>query len=240
MKRPNKAQRGTATGNQRPGVAADLGSSYERLAGLERRHLEPDHVMTCDEWLASDDPLRLLAMLQPSLGDAASDRRYRELACECCRRMWQKPRIATEHGPDYPDEAPEVIDALRVAEAFCAGQVSREQLQQAHARVASIERSAVDHCTAVNMRLGDSTSGWDYQSAFYEAYPATAVRAASADDIAAKIGECLNAAADVIAGPWESRGSAARADEYRRQAEMIRRRWPYPEAVARRGTGDST
>jgi hypothetical protein len=197
--------------------------------------------MKRDEWRSCDDPLRLLAMLLPPVGHGVADQGYREFACECCRRMWQKPHIVTEHGPDYPSEVPEVIDALRVAEAFCVGRAPREQLRQAHARVEAFEKSAVDHLTRVNMRLGDSTSGPDYQSAFYDAYPAIAVRAASADDITATIGECINAAADVMAGPWESRGSAVRADEKRRQCGMIRQRWPYPEAiaVARRGTRNS-
>jgi hypothetical protein len=206
---------------------------------------EPGRVvsMTRDEWRASNDPIRLLAMLLASVGDAYADQRYRELACECCRHMWQKPRIVAEHGPDYPAEVQAVIDALHVTEAFCGGRASRDELRQAHARVAAFAKTAMDHFAHVNMRLGDSTDGWDYQSAFYDAYPAIAVRAASADDITATIGECLNAVAGVMAGPWESRGSAARADEQRRQAEMIRQRWrayPGANAAARRGARDGT
>jgi hypothetical protein len=185
--------------------------------------------ITRDQWYASDDPIRLLAMLRRTVGDAVADERLREFACECCRRMWQKPRVVTEDGPDYPGEVPPVIDALRVTQAFCVGEASRGQLRQAHATVEAYAKNAIDHFTRVNMRLGDSTDGWDFQSAFYDAYPAVAVRAASADDIAATIGECINTVADVIAGPWDSRGSAARADEKRRQAEMIRQRWPYPD-----------
>jgi hypothetical protein len=202
----------------------------------------PAMSITRDEWHASDDPIRLLAMLRRMVGDAVAGERLRELACECCRRMWQKPRIVTEHGPDYPNEVQEVIDALRVTEAYCVGEATREQLRQAHARVEAFAKDAMDRCTHVNMWLGDSTDGSDYQSAFYDAYPALAVGAASADDIAATIGQCINAVAEVMAGPWESRSSAARADEKRRQVEMIRQRWTCPEAIvaAQHGSGNGT
>jgi hypothetical protein len=106
--------------------------------------------MTRDEWHASDDPIRLLAMLRPAVGDSSAEQRYRELACACCRRMWQKPRIATEHGPDYPDEEPDVIDALRVTEAFCAGHASRAELRRAHASVAALAR-----LSQLGQRTGD-------------------------------------------------------------------------------------
>ena len=71
--------------------------------------------MTEDEWLASDQPARMLRFLR----GRASDRQRRLFACACCRRIWALlPGVACR--------------AIEVAERFADGQATTGELLRAY------------------------------------------------------------------------------------------------------------
>src|SRR5215470_3059598 len=74
-------------------------------------------ILTREQWLASSEPFAMLALLR----DVAPEEELRAFCCLCCRRMWLTHN-ATEAV---------MLDALRIAEAFAAGQASREEMRAA-------------------------------------------------------------------------------------------------------------
>src|SRR5215468_1802906 len=75
-------------------------------------------ILTRVQWLASLEPFAMLALLQ----DVAPDEEIRAFCCACCRRMWLT----------HNETEAVMLDALRIAEAFAAGQASREEMHAAH------------------------------------------------------------------------------------------------------------
>ena len=108
-------------------------------------------IFTREQWLAARDPLAMLALLQ----DIVPNEELRAFCCACCRRMWLTHNAT----------AAVMVDALRIAEAFAMGQVSRAELHAAHQNIAQEAREAGDRFAYVNMKLGDSTDELDYMSA---------------------------------------------------------------------------
>src|SRR5262249_59322838 len=100
---------------------------------------------------AASDPLAMLALSQ----DIVPDEELRAFCCACCRRMWLM-RKAT---------AAVMVDALRIAEAFAMGQVSRAELHAAHQNIAQEAREAGDRFAYVNMKLGGLTAELNLKSA---------------------------------------------------------------------------
>ena len=72
--------------------------------------------MTEAEWLACEDPQKMLEFLH----EYAVDRELRLFACACCRRIWHL-------FPDEPDRA-----AIEVAEQYVDGQVEHRALSPFH------------------------------------------------------------------------------------------------------------
>src|SRR5262245_15998308 len=130
----------------------------------------------------------------------------------------------------------EMLDALRVAEAFATGQASREELHTAHQNNAQQAEEARDWFARVNMKLGDSTDEWDYMSAAYDYECAQALADVTDDDIGDAACRCISHVLEVVrlkpGVASKECGSAARASEEQVQADMIRERWPYPAESA--------
>src|SRR5689334_6294256 len=60
------------------------------------------------EWLASDDPVLMLSLLEPSVADGVvSDRRLRLFVCACSRRLW---RQLTNETRRYVEAAERLLD----------------------------------------------------------------------------------------------------------------------------------
>ena len=181
-------------------------------------------ILTREQWLASLEPFAMLALLQ----DVAPDEELRAFCCACCRRMW------------LTDNATEAVmlDALRIAEAFAAGQASREEMHAAHQNISRRAKEAGDWFTRINMKLGDSTDKWDFEFAAYDYEFAEALSDVTDDDIGYAAPRCITHALEVVrikpgfAG--KEYGRAARASEEKAQADMIRERWHYPAESADR------
>jgi hypothetical protein len=181
-------------------------------------------ILTREQWLACSEPFAMLALLQ----DVAPERELRAFCCACCRRMWLTHN-ATETV---------MLDALRIAEAFAAGQASREEMHGAHQSISRRAKEAGDWFTRVNMKLGDSTDKWDFVFAAYDYRFAEALSDATDDDIGYSASRCISHALEVVhikpglAG--KKCDQAARAGEEKAQADMIRQRWHYPAESAHR------
>ena len=181
-------------------------------------------ILTREQWLASSEPFAMLALLR----DVAPDEELRAFCCLCCRRMWLTHN-ATEAV---------MLDALRIAEAFAAGQASREEMHAAHQSISRRAKEACDWFTRVNMKLGDSTDEWDFVFAAYDYEFAEALSDVTDDDIGYAASRCISHALEVvrIKPGFTSKESerAARAGEEKAQADMIRERWRYPAQSADR------
>jgi hypothetical protein len=181
-------------------------------------------ILTREQWLASLEPFAMLALLQ----DVAPDEELRTFCCACCRRMWLT-RNETEAV---------MLDALRIAEAFAAGQGSREEMYAAHQNISRRAKEAGDWFTRVNMKLGDSTDKWDFVFAAYDYQFAEALSDVTDDDIGYAASRCISHALEIvrIKPGFASKecGRAARAGEEKAQADMIRERWHYPAESADR------
>src|SRR5580765_7907882 len=77
--------------------------------------------MTGAEWLACDDPEKMLEFLRGK----ASDRRLRLFACACCRQIWHL----------LPEE--ETRNAVEVAERFADGLADAQELAAARSAARS-------------------------------------------------------------------------------------------------------
>jgi hypothetical protein len=181
-------------------------------------------ILTREQWLACSEPYAMLALLQ----DVAPDEELRAFCCACCRRMWLTHNVTEVV----------MLDALRIAEAFVAGQASREELHAAHQGISSRAQEARDWFTRVNMKLGDSSDEWDFVFAAYDYEFAEALSDITNDDIGYAASRCLSHALEVVRvrPAFESKkcGLAARAGEEKAQADMIRERWQYPAESADR------
>jgi hypothetical protein len=181
-------------------------------------------ILTREQWLASLEPYAMLALLQ----DVAPDEELRAFCCACCRRMWLTHNVTEVV----------MLDALRIAEAFVAGQASREEMHAAHQDISRRAQEAGDWFTRVNMKLGDSSDKWDFVFAAYDYEFAKALSDITDDDIGHVASRCISHALEVVRvrPGFESkeRGLAARASEEKAQAEMIRARWQYPSESADR------
>ena len=181
-------------------------------------------ILTREQWLASLQPLAMLALLQ----DVASDAELRAFCCACCRRMWLTHNAA---------EAV-MLDALRIAEAFAAGQASREEMHAAHQNISRRAQETYDWFTRVNMKLGDSTDSWDFVFAAYDWEFAAALCDVTDDDIGYAASRCISHTLEVVriepGFASKESGRAARAGEEKAQADMIRERWHYPAESAER------
>ncbi len=182
--------------------------------------------LTQEQWSTATDPLRMLVLLQDSV--PASE--LRGFCSACCRRVYQK---------HWPHDG-ELGEALRTAEAFAAGQASSEQLRAAHLNAARLLEDAVNDFAFVNMKLGDSTDGWDYEAAFHARYVAQAIAEVTEEDIVYSAVRCIESAARVMGFSRSVDGETWNDDprspgvlaEEAVQAQMIRDRWPYPGAEA--------
>src|SRR5262249_50634405 len=158
---------------------------YESWLTKERELIDVvGSILTREQWLASLEPFAMLALLQ----DVAPDNELRAFCCACCRRMW------------LTDNATEVmmLDALRIAEAFAAGQASREELHAAHQNISRRAKEAGDWFTRVNMKLGDSTDKWDFEFAAYDYEFAEALSDVTDDDIGYAASRCITHALEVV------------------------------------------
>ena len=105
--------------------------AYDARLAKEREALNAvGPISTREQWLAATDPFPMLALLQ----DIVPDEELRALCCACCRRMWLTNNTTEAVA----------LDALRIAEAFAAGQASREALHAAHQAVARHAEAAGD------------------------------------------------------------------------------------------------
>lgn len=78
--------------------------------------LGASRVVTEAEWLASDDPVLLLAILEPWAADeVVTDRQLRLFACACSRRLWHQ--LSPRRRKD-----------VELAERFVDGQASGEEV----------------------------------------------------------------------------------------------------------------
>jgi hypothetical protein len=116
--------------------------------------------MTEAEWLAADDPGKLLNYLRRAKRRTPSDRKLRLFACACCRRIWRflndrRSRRAVEMAERYADgEAP--LSELERAEGqawdAAGGEGSGSDSKEAAAWAASQLEGAVwnaPECAAV-------------------------------------------------------------------------------------------
>ena len=198
---------------------------YDARLSEERRALDAVRpISTHEQWLAAIDPFAMLTLLR----DAVPDVELRAFCCACCRRMW-----LTHHATEAV-----LLDALRIAEAFAAGQASREELHAAHQVIARHAEEAGDRFAHVNMRLGDATDESDYVWAACEYEFAKALAAVTDDDIGDAAAPCISHALELVrVKPGFARKEHARAvrtAEEKVQADMIRERWPYPSTSADR------
>jgi len=181
-------------------------------------------IFTREQWLAARDPLAMLALLQ----DIVPNEELRAFCCACCRRMWLTHNAT----------AAVMVDALRIAEAFAMGQVSRAELHAAHQNIAQEAREAGDRFAYVNMKLGDSTDELDYMSAADDYEFAQALADATDDDIGSAASGCIAHVLEVVrihsAFASKEQAPAAPASEESAQADMIRERWSYPAESADR------
>jgi hypothetical protein len=181
-------------------------------------------ILTREQWLVSLEPFAMLALLQ----DVVRDEELRAFCCACCRRMW-----LTHNGNEAV-----MLDALRIAEAFAAGQASREEMHAAHQNISRRAKEAGDWFTRVNMKLGDSTDKWDFVFAAYDYEFAETLSDVTDDDIGHAASRCISRALEVVrvkpGFASKECGQSARAGEEKAQADMIRARWHYPAASAER------
>jgi len=91
--------------------------------------------MTGEGWLACNDPIALLDFL----ADKESLRKWRLLACACCRRLW-------------PALAKEARLSVEAAERYADGQGSRRELRGARGPYYSGVRA--DNCASLAARPG--------------------------------------------------------------------------------------
>jgi hypothetical protein len=196
---------------------------YESWLTKERELLKVlAPILTLEQWLASSEPFAMLALLQ----DVAPDEQLRAFCCACCRRMWQ-----THNATEVV-----MLSALRIGEAFAAGQASREEMHAAHQCISKRAKEAGDWFTRVNMKLGDSTDKWDFVFAAYDYEFAEALSDVTDDDIGYVASRCITHALEIVriksSFANEECGRAARAREEKAQADMIRERWQYPAESA--------
>lgn len=87
--------------------------------------------MNENEWFSGANPIDLLIALR-GRGD---DRKFRLLACACCRRIWNRIRH------------PRARAAVETAERFAAGQVTQQELAATRATIRkACEESHVQKC----------------------------------------------------------------------------------------------
>lgn len=79
--------------------------------------------MSEEEWLASNDPERMLLFLERSNNYVFSRRKMRLFACECCRRIWHLI-------PAFPGQ-----EAVEVAERYAEGLASEAERDEAASSV---------------------------------------------------------------------------------------------------------
>jgi len=162
------------------------------------------------------------------LCDVVPDAELRAVCCACCWRMW-----LTDNATDAV-----MLDALRIAEAFAAGQASREELHAAHRNIAHRAEEARDRFASVNMKLGDSTDEWDYVSTACDYEFAAALADVTDDDIGCAASRCIWHALELVrirlGFANKGSGQAARAREEEALTDMIRERWAYPAEAADR------
>src|SRR5215470_474804 len=174
-------------------------------------------ILTREQWLASLEPFAMLALLQ----DVVPDEELRAFCCACCRRLWLTHNTTEAVA----------LDALRIAEAFAAGQASREELHAAHQTIARHAEAAGDRFARVNMKLGDSTDEWDYRSAACDYEFAKALTDVTDDDIGDAAFPCISHVLELVranAGFARKEASEAEDREAKALAVMIRERWLYP------------
>jgi hypothetical protein len=203
---------------------------YDARFAKEREALNAvSPISTHEQWLAATDPFPMLALLQ----DVVPDEELRAFCCACCRRMWLTNNTTEAVA----------LDALRIAEAFAAGQASREALHAAHQTIARHAEAAGDRFARVNMKLGDSTDAWDYQSAACDYEFAQALTDVTDDDIGDAAFRCISHALEVVRADAgfasnesgrAAQAGEAKASEAKALAVMIRERWLYPAESADR------
>jgi len=198
--------------------------AYDARLAREREALNAvSPISTREHWLAATDLFPMLALLQ----DAVPDDELRAFCCACCRRMWLTNNTTEAVA----------LDALRIAEAFAAGQASREELHAAHQTIARHAEAAGDRFARVNMKLGDFTDEWDYRSAACDYEFAKALTDVTDDDIGDAAFPCISHALEVVrtdAGFASKEASEAKASEAKALVVMIRERWPFPAVSADR------
>lgn len=160
--------------------------------------------------------------------------RSRRLACQFCRRIWERYPItwsdevfANDNGNPggYVDPAAwkngVMRDALRVAEDYCEGRATSEQLAEVHRAVAEFAKEIDGNWSWANHRLGDSASGAEYEVGAVTSHTAFACAIASAEQV--NLAECSEHAAEAIGFRWQkAERTVAVAEEKKAQDELAR------------------
>jgi hypothetical protein len=97
------------------------------------------------EWLASHDPLEMLAILEPWAADEAiSDRQLRLFVCACSRRLWHL----------LPDQRQKDVE---LAERFLDGQASEEEITARRREIHRAGREIPDEPAVARWCILDGT-----------------------------------------------------------------------------------
>lgn len=184
-----------------------------------------------EEWVACEDPSRMLR----AIADTAAERSLRLFACTYCRRIWEQypldwaEREFAKLGPGEiryvgPTDwiAPRPRVAVDVADAFCRGEASADELRLAHESACKFADYMRGQWEWAEYRRGDAGHHAEGDVGAVTAQTAAA-RDASDPDIRNSVVRCADDAASAIAyRELEARRGEAVRVEKNFQSQLIR------------------